>query len=290
MVQLFNLLGNKRLLILLLGLIFFIAVMGFTLGKRNQVTWPEQIVKDTVAWTQGMLYKPARNIAGFFDDVSRLTIIYEENEILKRTLMKYAIDTQRLNELEANNLRLQEALEFTENQSRVNAYRYRIAEVYAMSPDLYNNTITINLGARDGIKENMAVVSTKGLVGRVNWVSQLSSNVQLITDINDRSGSSKAIAATVLGKENESFGIIETYEKNVLLMYKIQPSDPIAVGDTIVTSGVGKVFPSGIVIGTVVARREGEFGLTHVAAIQPTASFRPGDLREVFVVEIQESR
>jgi rod shape-determining protein MreC len=182
-VQLFNLLGNKRLLILLLGLIFFIAVMGFTLGKRNQVTWPEQIVKDTFAWTQGMLYKPARNIAGFFDDVSRLTIIYEENEILKRTLMKYAIDTQRLNELEANNLRLQEALEFTENQSRVNAYRYRIAEVYAMSPDLYNNTITINLGARDGIKENMAVVSTKGLVGRVNWVSQLSSNVQLITDI-----------------------------------------------------------------------------------------------------------
>jgi rod shape-determining protein MreC len=58
----------------------------------------------------------------------------------------------------------------------------------------------------------------------------------------------------------------------------LQPSD------VIVTSGLGELFPEGIVIGTVIERRVGDFGLTHMATIQPAATFT--HLREVFVVEV----
>lgn len=270
------------------GFIFFIALMGLTFGGRGPMSWPEQFVKDTVTWVQGWFYKPARFIAGFFEDVRRLSVLYEENRQLKLTLTQYAKDTARLNDLEAQNKRLKEALGFTERQRQSNNYKYRIAEVYASSPDPFNNTVVINLGEKDGIKPNMAVMSVEGLIGRVKEVSQFYANVELLTDI-DSSGS-KAIAATVKGKENESFGIIESYdrEKGLLVMNKIPKTDEIKQGDVVVTSGLGQLFPRGIEIGEVVSRDEGEFGITHTALVKPFASFN--HLREVFVIEVPEPR
>jgi rod shape-determining protein MreC len=172
----------------------------------------------------------------------------------------------------------------------MNNYKYRIAEVYAASPDPFDNTVVINLGEKDGIKENMAVMSVDGLIGRVSRVFPFHSNVQLLTDLDDRSNSSKAIAVTIKGKENESFGIIESYdrEKGLLVMNKIPRTDEMTVGDVVVTSGLGQLFPRGIEIGEVVSRDEGEFGITHTALVKPFASFT--HLREVFVVEVPELR
>lgn len=283
-----KLLGNKRLLILMLGLICFIALMGLTLGKRERLTWPEKFITDTVSWTQGLFYKPAGYIAGFFEDMGQLRTIFEENKVLKQTLTKYARDTTRLNDLEQQNKRLQEALGFTERQKQSNNYTFRIAEVVAVNPDLLNNTVRINLGEKDGVKPNMAVMSVDGLVGRVKQVSSFYSNVQLLKGIDDTSDDSKAIAVTVKGRENESFGIIESYdrEKQKLIMTKIDPNDKLAVGDVVITSGLGQIFPKGIEVGKVISREPGNFGISHVAVIQPFAAF--DHLREVFVVIVPE--
>lgn len=283
-----KLLGNKRLLILMLGLICFIALMGLTLGKRERLTWPEKFITDTVSWTQGLFYKPAGYVAGFFEDMGQLRTIFEENKVLKQTLTKYARDTTRLNDLEQQNKRLQEALGFTERQKQSNNYTFRIAEVVAVNPDLLNNTVRINLGEKDGVKPNMAVMSVEGLVGRVVQVSSFYSNVQLLKGIDDTANESKAIAVTVKGRENESFGIIESYdrEKQTLLMTKIDPNDKLAVGDVVITSGLGQIFPRGIEVGKVISREPGTFGISHVAVIQPFAAF--DHLREVFVVMVPE--
>ncbi|MFH5182234.1 rod shape-determining protein MreC [Paenibacillus sp. TAB 01] len=283
-----KLLGNKRLRILMLGLICFIALMGLTLGKRERLTWPEKFITDTVSWTQGLFYKPAGYVAGFFEDMGQLRTIFEENKVLKQTLTKYARDTTRLNDLEQQNKRLQEALGFTERQKQSNNYTFRIAEVVAVNPDLLNNTVRINLGEKDGVKPNMAVMSVEGLVGRVVQVSSFYSNVQLLKGIDDTANESKAIAVTVKGRENESFGIIESYdrEKQTLLMTKIDPNDKLAVGDVVITSGLGQIFPRGIEVGKVISREPGTFGISHVAVIQPFAAF--DHLREVFVVMVPE--
>jgi len=282
----FKFMGNKRLFTLLAAIMFFIALMGFTLTVRGGATWPEKFVSDTVAFAQGLVYKPMRSIAGFFDDVRRLKTVYEENQALRLTLSQYARDTARLNDLEAQNERLMEALQFTERQKQEDNYIYRIAEVISESPDRYNRTIKINLGERDGIKVDMAVATVDGLIGRVVRVAPFTSNVQLITDLNGESGNVKGIAATVRGNEGESFGMIEFYdaEQGTLLMTKIEQTDQLKVGDTVVTSGLGELFPKGIVIGTVIDRRVGDFGLTHTATIEPAARFT--HLREVFVIEV----
>ncbi|WP_240414375.1 rod shape-determining protein MreC [Paenibacillus periandrae] len=283
-----KLLGNKRLLILLLGFICFIALMGLTLGKRERMSWPEKFVTDTISWTQGIIYKPAGYIAGFFEDIRQLRTIFEENKVLKQTLTKYARDTTKLNDLEQTNKRLQEALNFTERQKQAGNYTFRIAEVVAVNPDLLNNTVSINLGEQDGVKPNMAVMSVEGLVGRVKKVSSFYSTVQTLKGIDDTANESKAISVTVKNKENESFGVIVSYDpgEQLLVMTMIDPNDKLEVGDTVITSGLGQVFPKGIEIGKVVSRKQGNFGISHEALIQPFASF--DHLREVFVVIVPE--
>ncbi|MCU6793423.1 MULTISPECIES: rod shape-determining protein MreC [Paenibacillus] len=283
-----KLLGNKRLLILLLGFICFIALMGLTLGKRERMSWPEKFVTDTISWTQGIIYKPAGYIAGFFEDIRQVRTIFEENKVLKQTLTKYARDTTKLNDLEQTNKRLQEALNFTERQKQAGNYTFRIAEVVAVNPDLLNNTVSINLGEQDGVKPNMAVMSVDGLVGRVKKVSSFYSTVQTLKGIDDTANESKAISVTVKNKENESFGVIVSYDpgEQLLVMTMIDPNDKLEVGDTVITSGLGQVFPKGIEIGKVVSRKQGNFGISHEALIQPFASF--DHLREVFVVIVPE--
>jgi len=269
----------------MLGFIVFIALMGLTFGNMRTMSWPEGFLKDTVTFAQSLLNRPVRAVSGFFDDLRSLTVLYEENQELKQTLHRYAIDTARLNELEAQNKRLKELLAFTERQKQAHDYTYRVAEVYAFSPDPLNSTIVINLGERDGIKPDMAVMTKEGLIGRVVNVSPFYSNVQLLTDLDSRS--SKAIAVTVKGQE-DSYGILESYDRKtgLLVVNKIPSTDNMEVGDIIITSGLGELFPRGIEIGEVVSRDEGEFGITHTAMIKPFASFT--QLREVFVIEVPE--
>jgi rod shape-determining protein MreC len=285
---LFKFMGNKRLIFLMFGLICFFILMGLTLGNRAPMTWPEKFVKDSVSWTQGIFYRPTSSIAGFFEDIRQLRVIYEENKTLKLTLTQYARDTQRLNELEAQNKRLMEALGFTERQRQANVYTYRIAEVVSTDPDPYNATTTINLGDKDGIKENMAVMTVDGLVGRVSKVFGFHSNVQLLKEINDSDNNSKAIAVTVKGSESEPFGMIESYDSTTgeLVMNKVEKVDTMKVGDTIITSGLGQVFPKGIEVGTISSIGPGEFGITYKVMVKPKASF--SHIREVFVVEVPE--
>ncbi|MDQ0876039.1 rod shape-determining protein MreC [Paenibacillus sp. V4I3] len=284
----FKFMGNKRLILLMFGLVCFFILMGLTLGPRVPMTWPEKFVKDSVSWTQGLFYKPAAQVAGFFEDIRQLSVIYEENKKLKLTLTQYARDTQRLNELESQNRQLMEDLGFTERQRQANVYTYRIAKVVTIDPDPYNSTVTINLGDKAGIKENMAVMTVDGLVGRVSKVFGFHSNVQLLTKITDNDNNSKAIAVTVKGNENQPFGMIESFDSKTgeLVMNKVEHEGDMKVGDTIITSSLGQVFPKGIEVGTISSIRPGEFGITYKVMVKPKASFNR--IREVFVVEVPE--
>lgn len=268
------------------ALILFIAVMGFTLGNRDKVSWPEKIVHDTVTFVQQIFYKPATAIANFFSDVANLRETYEENETLKIALAHYTRDRAWYNALEADNERYKELLGFTERQKQMDLpYDYRIAKVTSINvADPYNQVININLGEKDGIQPGMAVISVEGIVGMISHTYEFSSTVQLLTNMDDKDTNSRAISATVLGKENESFGMIESYDASTgnYLMTRIPEGDPIKIGDTVVSSDLGGRFPRGLVLGTVKSIRVGDFGLTQTAEIEPATSYQ--DWRELFVV------
>jgi rod shape-determining protein MreC len=272
-------LGNKRLLVLLLSLIVFTIVMGMTKGGREKLTWPEMFVKDSISWVQSLFWEPTRHITGFFGDIRRLHVLYEENNALKESLSRYASDSARLKGLETENERLRDLLNFQKGST--GTVQYKIAEVVTRSPDRWNNMITIDLGSKHGIQKDMAVITPQGLVGKIHAVSHLFSNVQLITDMEQES----KISALIRNKAGSSFGIIESWdtESGFLQMKRIKLDDPVEVGDYVVTSGWGEVFPPGLIIGQVKAVAIGQYGLTKTAQIKPSADLYR--LHEVLVVE-----
>ncbi|MBB6674241.1 rod shape-determining protein MreC [Cohnella nanjingensis] len=266
----------------MIGLILFIAIMGYTL-RRSGATWPERFVNDAFGTVQGALYRPVGAVAEFFRDLGRLSDVYKENEVLKQTVARYTQDRVRYNKIESDNKRYEELLHFTETQKQFYNYKYLFAQVIASSTNPYDKTIKILLGSRDGIKERMAVITADGLVGLVSSVSEFTSTVMPITEMDPASPDVISISATISGKEDSAFGIIEYNKENgVLQMSKIDENAKVEKGDTVVTAGKGNLLPKGLIIGTVLSNQVGDYGLTHTATIQPAAKF--DHLYEVMVV------
>ncbi|RAW10321.1 MULTISPECIES: rod shape-determining protein MreC [Paenibacillus] len=283
MVELFKLLGNKRLFVLLVGLVTFIALMGFTLGPRTALSWPEKFLKDSVGFVQYVFYKPASSVAGFFKDLANMRTVYQENEELRIAMGHYTRDRLKYNDMEQVNEQLQKALNFTEEQKNRYNYGSRIAQVISANSDPNSRTINIDIGENAGIKAGMAVTSQEGLVGVISHVSSYTSTVNLLTSMDANDPTSNAIAATAVGKE-KVFGMIESYDpkSGMLKMTKISEDSNIKAGDEIISSGIINNFPKYMRIGEVKSVEKSEYGLTKTATIEPYASFL--DWKELIVI------
>ncbi|WP_419889834.1 rod shape-determining protein MreC [Paenibacillus xylanexedens] len=283
MFELFKLLGNKRLFVLLVGLVTFIALMGFTLSPRTTLSWPEKFLKDSVGFVQYVFYKPASYVAGFFKDVANMRTVYDENEELRIAMGHYTRDRLKYNDMEQVNEQLQKALNFTEEQKNRYNYGSRIAQVISANSDPNSRTINIDIGENAGIKPGMAVTSQEGLVGVISHVSSYTSTVNLLTSMDANDPTSNAIAATAVGKE-KVFGMIESYDPKtgMLKMTKISEDSNIKEGDEIISSGIINNFPKYMRIGKVKSVEKSEYGLTKTATIEPYASFL--DWKELIVI------
>src|SRR5690606_5731474 len=168
---------NKRVFMLMIGLLVCIILIGLTIGGRGQLTLPEKMIKDTLGFAKQLIYRPAGAVAGFFKDIQKMKTIYEENERLRLLAAAYARDKVEYNFIKSENERLKRDLDFTSHQMEMNNYKYLIAQVISVSNDANNRTININLGSKHGVEKDMAVITVDGLVGLVNSVSPYTSSV-----------------------------------------------------------------------------------------------------------------
>ncbi|HZG16691.1 MAG TPA: rod shape-determining protein MreC [Candidatus Bathyarchaeia archaeon] len=294
--------GNKRLIIVLVGLVLLITVMGFTSRERGNLTWPEMFTKDIFSVVQGIFYRPAQAFSGFIQDVKSAYNVYEENRALKASLDQYAQVSAELSVLKVQNEQLRESLKA---QTQLHDFQLRFAEVVARNADNWNNVLTIDKGMQHGIKKDMAVITSRGLIGRIESVSNFSSTVELLTDIERSNHISARIypLAAVGGNKAQSpqtgqaqqpaqqppqqpvDGVIEEYDpqQRLLIMRKIPVGAKIEPNQPVITSGLGGVVPRGLPIGYVAKVQPDVLGLTQTAYIQTSADFT--QINEVFVVE-----
>ncbi|KKB43473.1 rod shape-determining protein MreC [Bacillus thermotolerans] len=264
MPQLFT---NKRLIILLGSIIVLVALIGFSLRDREHLSWPEQFINDVIGLGQAVVSKPAQGVAGFFDDIENLRYTYEENKKLKERIQQTAQLESEVERLKRDNEELRTVLGKRESLAD---YEPIQATVIARNPDRWYDVITIDQGEASGVQPNMAVITAEGLVGKVKTASKFTSTVQLLSAHDSRS----RVSAVIQGDEN-IFGLIEGYDKQkkALSMTKIPYDAKVKEGMLVTTSGMGGVFPEGLVIGKVKEMTPDEFGLTQTALIEPAASF-----------------
>ncbi|KJE28621.1 rod shape-determining protein MreC [Geobacillus thermoleovorans] len=272
-----QLFGNKRLIFLLVSIVILVMLIGFSLRSRDELTWPEQFVKDTVGFVQLLFGKPAQHVAGFFENVSDLRRTYKENELLKARLEEYAALETEVEALRQENERLRALLDKKESLRDFVSIQ---ATVIGRNPDRWRETIIINKGEQHGVKKDMAVITPAGLVGKVQHASQFTSTVQLLSalDQNNR------ISAYIQGKENV-FGLIEGYDekRRELLLGEIPIDAKVEKRQKVLTSGLGGVFPKGLPIGEVTEIKPDQYGLTKVVYVKPFANLY--DIDDVMIVK-----
>lgn len=205
----------------------------------------------------------------FFVNIRDLS---QENQELKEKLAEYENIKLEKNELKKENQRLREMLEFDQRAE----FKLEPAGVIGRDPNTWNQMIKINRGAEDGIEVDMPVITADGLVGRVFNVNSSTSQVLLILDPGSAIGS--------IVQSSRVTGITEGRGDNSgkLQLINLPKDVEVDIGDTIITSGQGPVFPEGLRIGEVSEIEDESLGFTKRAIITPSVSFQR--LEEVFVV------
>ncbi|MGY4796700.1 rod shape-determining protein MreC [Lysinibacillus sp. FSL K6-0057] len=256
---------NKKVILLLVGMVFLVALISFSLRDRTNATLPEQIIKDTVGVAQSLVAKPANYINGIFNSIDSLLNTYEENKRLKARLEDFAVVQAEATDLKSENNKLRELLDKTESLKAFNPIQ---ATVIARNPDQWEEKIILDKGSSHGVKKNMAVMTAKGLVGKITLVTPFTSEVELLYTNNPN----YRVSAMVLG-EKEAYGLIEGFdeERNELIMKRIDSSMKVKVGEQVVSSGLGGIFPKGVPIGVITEVSTDDFGLTKMAYVKPSA-------------------
>ncbi|MCJ7839901.1 rod shape-determining protein MreC [Lederbergia sp. NSJ-179] len=267
---------NKRLIILLISLIVLVSLIGFSLREKENISKPEQFIKDVVGFGQSLVARPAHGIAGFFGNIEDLKNTYTENKKLKSRLEGLATLEKEIADLKEDNQELRSVLEKTED---LREYQTIQSTVISRNPERWDEKFIINKGKNSGVDTDMAVITSKGLVGKVVSVSPMTATVELLTSENTQN----RVSARIQGKE-KVFGLINGYDpkKKLLLMKDIPVDKKIKEGQNVVTSGLGGIFPKTLDIGKVKSVEMDRFGLTQIAYIEPSAHFY--DFEHVMVV------
>ena len=135
------------------------------------------------------------------------------------------------------------------------------ANVIARPPTGEYRILVLDKGAKDGVRQKMAVVSPKGLVGHVVQTARYASKTLLITDANS------SVPAIV--QRTRANTIVKGQSSGTLKLKFLQRNEDVAFGDVVVTSGLGGIFPKGIVIGTVSRVTKEDFGVYQDAEVSP---------------------
>lgn len=134
---------NKRLIILLVSIIILVALIGFSLKDRENLTWPEQFLKDTTGFIQNAVSSPVNYVAGFFENVEDLQNTYKENKDLKKRLDELARLESEVQRLKKDNTELREILDKKDSLSE---FEPKQATVIGRNPDRWHELLIINKG------------------------------------------------------------------------------------------------------------------------------------------------
>lgn len=186
-----------------------------------------------------------------------------ELELLKQRLIEQE-------ELLKENQRLKALLSFKERSS----FTLISARVIMRSIDSWSSFIVIDRGKKDNLKENLAVISAGGLVGRVVEAGSSTSKVLLLND--------PQLCVSAIVQDSREQGLVCGTLENYLVMRYLDEDVDIKVKDRVLTAGLTEVFPKGILIGEITQIKKDPLQGTLYVRIKPAVDFNK--LEEVMVI------
>ena len=168
-----------------------------------------------------------------------LLFLEEENQLLREKTLALSLQVESMLNLHKENEELLSLLEF----KRTTKLKIKPARVVNKGTQPNLLSIVINGGKLDGIKNNQAVLTPKGVIGKTIEASNRASIVQLITDTNFR------LSVRIL--PSGATGILRFLDGNSAQISEVQKNANVKIGDKVVTSGFSDIYPSGLPVGRV---------------------------------------
>ena len=234
----------------------------------------ESLANRTTLGLNSILQFPAQIASAVFEtgfELLHFKSIANENKRLKRDAAALGSRAAALDEAVSENRRLKDILAMKDKVGR----RSVAAKVTGLDLSNWSESLIINKGIKDGMKEDMAVLADGVVIGKVTAVGRASSRVSLITD--------PEIRVAVVSQRSRAGGLMYGITHGRCIMKFISKEADIKTGDTVVTSGTSGVYPQGFLAGKVIDVRL-EFNMMYrFAVIEP--AINPMAVEEVLAVE-----
>lgn len=269
------------LILIIIGISFVLVILAVALKNDRKLNPIERVIKDTGVFTIKIVKFPFDFVKNIIDEENDKNKIYKKYKKLQEKNDKiYSIISSNDN-LKNEVKKLKESLKLNtilSDRVLVNA------TVVYRNIGYWYDELTIDKGSKDGISKDMAVVTSKGLIGRTVKVSRHSSTVKLLSNDN----MNNKISVKIKINDDYVYGLISKYDskKNVYTVEGISENVEIPEGADVVTTGMGAIFPSGLLIGKVEKITTDNFDLSKVAQVKSAVNY--DDIDYVTVVKRSE--
>lgn len=226
----------------IITIIVLVLLVILTNVNRDNLSYAEGFATTIIMPIQNAFTMLKHKITGDTEFFTNLNTLKNENEQLKQRNNELETQVRELEVLKAENSRLQEYANLSEKYQE-----YETIAAYVIDKDVsnYSSNIVINVGSKQGVEKNMTVIADKGLVGHVISVTDSTAKVQVIVD------SASSVSAMISTSEESIICKGSVDNDKVLNASYIDTSSELLVGDSVVTSGLGGIYPKGITIGTI---------------------------------------
>lgn len=264
--------GKRYGVVMAAILLLLVALLFVTSGEREMLSPPESAVREMLAPLARVFFRVAGEISGAVHTVANLRHLVRENDRLYLEISRLMAENARLEEYRLENTRLRRLLDF---QATLD-YPTTAAQIVARDPGNWLGTVTINKGTRHGVRKNMTVATMEGLVGRVLSTTPRTATVLLILDPRSAVGGMVQRTRTLVLVEGDPS------RPGLCRVKSLTPECDVQVGDRVLSSGLGGVYPKGLVIGEIVEVMPGKYGVGRAAYLKPAVDF--SRLEEVLVI------
>ena len=266
---------KKQELLIVLAVLMCMAMTALAIQQRARFPLINRMVAAVVGPVNGTMLKLHDSLVNMEENNRTKASLQAENIALKQQLDQLTGAAFRIENLEAENALLNKLVGYK------NAHQEQKlvpARVIALNMGELRDACLVDKGREDGVQQGMLIIAGSGLAGVVDEVYPSSSRMTIISSSRTR------IGARVLRAESRAVGVVTglSLTGTTLKMQYLPREADIKDGDSIVTSGVGGKYPSGIYIGTVSKREVDAGGLQKLAQIKPAANL--ASLEKVFIL------
>jgi len=253
-----------------LAVLFIFTLISINLKHPHPSGGVESLVVGLTAPVLEGFHKVGAGVARVWNGYFFLVGLEQENELLRRQISEYKQRQTQFQEARLGQERLEKLLEL---KSRVTA-PVTAARVIGYDPSPWFKSVIVDKGEAAGIRWGMALIHPDGVVGRVIESYANYAKIMLLIDRNS--------AVDALVQRNRQRGILEGVGSNVCRLRYVLKNSEIQVGDVILTSGLGGVFPPGMVLGHVAMVDKKTPGIFQDIEVKPAVDL--ASLEEVLAV------